>query len=75
MYRCARCGLPNLEHGLYGNFVSMLYDFYRAVKTYKESMNDNEQFIAGIEVEFLLQQLSELDSLSDYSGENRDLNE
>jgi ribosomal protein L1 len=44
----------------------MLYDFYQAVKTTKESHDENEKFIATIEVEFLLQQISDVNQIDDY---------
>ena len=66
MERCSRCGIPKINTENYGTFISMLYDFYQAVKTTKESNDENEKFIANIEVEFLLQQLSDVNQIDDF---------
>ena len=66
MDRCARCGLPEMSELAYGSFVGLLYDLYIAVKNSKKTGNETTRFLAQVEIEFLLQELSDLDQLSDH---------
>ncbi len=63
MDRCSWCGLPKLAESSYGPYVSLLHELYIAVKTCKGTDDENERFLAQIEIDFLLQQLFDQDHL------------
>ena len=63
MDRCSWCGLPKLAESSYGHYVSLLQELYMAIKACKGTDDENERFLTQIEIEFLLQQLSDQDHL------------
>ena len=67
MDRCAWCNLPKIAESSYGEFVRLLYDLYLTVKLCKEYTSKETQFLAQIEIEFLLQEIADIDCLSDPS--------
>ena len=57
--------MPEIASTTYGQFVSLLYDLYMAVKVSRESADEDERFVSKVEIDFLLQELNDLDRLSD----------